>query len=75
MESVVIDVDARGLVPPQPLVRIMEVLPRIAGGGEIRALTDRRPIHLYPLLELRGYRSETSEAPDHGFLTVIRARS
>ncbi|MCC6235303.1 MAG: DUF2249 domain-containing protein [Verrucomicrobiales bacterium] len=67
-------VDARGLEPPQPLVLILEALGRLPSGGELHARTDRRPLHLYPLLEQRGFRSETTEAPDHGFITVIRSQ-
>jgi hypothetical protein len=38
----------------------------------MRARTDRRPIHLYPLLEQRGFTGETEEQHDGSFITTIR---
>ncbi len=70
-----IELDARGLEPPQPLVRILEAATGLPSGGELHARTDRRPIHLYPVLALRGFVSETRAANDHGYLTVIRRRA
>jgi TusA-related sulfurtransferase len=71
----VIEVDARGLEPPQPLIQILERVKELLPDGEIRARTDRRPIHLYPLLAIRGCRAETTEEPGHGYLTIIRRKS
>jgi TusA-related sulfurtransferase len=68
----VIEVDARGLEPPQPLVAILEGLARLPKGSALRARTDRRPLHLYPLLAQRGFTSETEESNDGGFVTTIR---
>jgi TusA-related sulfurtransferase len=68
----VIQVDARGLEPPQPLVRILEALAALEADAELQARTDRRPLHLFPQLEQRGFRAECSEQADGGFLTVIR---
>jgi uncharacterized protein (DUF2249 family) len=63
-------VDARGLEPPEPLIIILEALGRVTDGMELRVQTDRRPIHLYPLLEQRGFTCETEEQ-DGGFVTKI----
>ncbi|HUZ08017.1 MAG TPA: DUF2249 domain-containing protein, partial [Candidatus Paceibacterota bacterium] len=38
----IIEVDARGLEPPQPMVKILEVLAVLPAGAELRARTDRR---------------------------------
>jgi uncharacterized protein (DUF2249 family) len=67
-------VDARGLEPPQPLVAVLEALARLGGGEAMRARTDRRPLHLYPLLEQRGFTGETAQEPDGSFLTIIRRK-
>lgn len=67
-----IEVDARGLEPPQPMVKILEALLALPQGGTLRALTDRRPMHLYPLLEARGFTAQTEEQPDGSFVTHIR---
>ena len=63
--------DARGLEPPQPLVVILEALARLPEGAEMRASTDRRPLHLYSLLKERGFTGQTEEQPDGSFVTTI----
>jgi uncharacterized protein (DUF2249 family) len=66
--------DARGLEPPQPLVKIMEGLTRLEKGDLLRAHTERRPMHLYSLLETRGFSGESTEQPDGTWITEIRHR-
>jgi uncharacterized protein (DUF2249 family) len=66
------DVDARGLEPPQPMVRILEVLADLPRGAKLRARTDRRPVHLYSHLEDRGFVGESEEQKDGSFITHIR---
>lgn len=70
--ALVLDVDARGLEPPQPLVVILETLANLPECGEMRARTDRRPLHLYAHLAERGFVGETKEQNDGSFLTTIR---
>jgi TusA-related sulfurtransferase len=65
-------VDARGLEPPQPLVVILEAVARLPAGGELRAHTDRRPMHLYDQLKSRGFTGEAQEQHDGSFVTTIR---
>ena len=67
-----VTLDARGLEPPQPLVVILEALARLPEGAEMRARTDRRPMHLYALLAQRGFTGTTEEQPDGSFVTTIR---
>jgi uncharacterized protein (DUF2249 family) len=71
-ESAVLDVDARGLEPPLPMVRILEATASLPAGAMLRARTDRQPLHLYAHLEERGFTAETSPAADGGFVTLIR---
>ena len=68
----VIEVDARGLEPPQPLVKILEALTTLPEGARLRARTDRRPMHLYAQLEERGFVGETEEQKDGSFVTHVR---
>ena len=70
----VVEVDARGLEPPQPLVKILETLAVLSAGAQLNARTDRRPMHLYAQLEERGFTAETQEQPDGSFLTHVRRR-
>jgi uncharacterized protein (DUF2249 family) len=69
-----VEIDARGLEPPQPLVRILEAIADLPRNSAIHARTDRRPIHLYPQLENRGFTARTEQQSDGSFLTRIRAR-
>ena len=69
-----LDLDARGLEPPQPMVKILETLTTLPANAALRARTDRRPIHLYALLQARGFAGESEEQPDGSFLTHIRRR-
>ncbi len=67
-----VEVDARGLEPPQPMIAILEALAALPDWAELHAYTDRRPVHLYPQLEARGFTGVTEELPDGSHLTRIR---
>ncbi len=73
-EEAEIEVDARGLEPPQPLVKILEAVATLPAGARLRARTDRRPMHLYSELEERGFVAETKEESDGSFVTHICRR-
>jgi uncharacterized protein (DUF2249 family) len=68
----VLEVDARGLEPPQPMIRILETLATLPAGAQLEARTDRRPMHLYPQLEERGFTADSQEQPDGSFITYVR---
>jgi uncharacterized protein (DUF2249 family) len=70
-----IEVDVRGLEPPQPMMRVLEALESLPAATKLRARTDRRPMHLYPLLEARGFVGESEEQTDGSVVTIIRRRS
>jgi uncharacterized protein (DUF2249 family) len=70
--AAVIELDARGLEPPQPLVRILEALSSLPEGAELRARTQQRPIHLYARLEERGFKGQTEESANGSYITHIR---
>jgi uncharacterized protein (DUF2249 family) len=69
-----LEVDARGLEPPQPMVKVLEALAELPAGASLYARTDRRPMHLYAQLESRGFVGETEEQPDGTFLTHVYRR-
>jgi len=69
--ATVIDVDARGLEPPQPMIKILEALAALPHGAELHAHTDRRPMHLFAQLEERGFAGETKEETDGSHITKI----
>ena len=70
--SEIVEVDARGLEPPQHMVKILESLAAFPAGAELPAWTDRRPMHLYAQLEERGFAATTEEQPNASFITHIR---
>lgn len=70
----VLEVDARGLEPPQPMAKILEAVANLPANTELCARTDRRPMHLYAHLEERGFTAETKEQSDGSFLTHICRR-
>jgi uncharacterized protein (DUF2249 family) len=48
--------DARGLMPPEPMVRVLDALDSIGPGQRLRMLIDREPLPLYRILERNGFR-------------------
>lgn len=63
--------DHRGLEPPEPLVRTLEALGRIAPGENITMLSDRKPMHLLEELDARGFLFDCVEQEDRTFATRI----
>jgi uncharacterized protein (DUF2249 family) len=74
METQLIELDARGLEPPQPMMKILEAVTVLPAGATLAARTDRQPLLLYPLLEQRGFTYETIAQSDGSHLTHIRRR-
>lgn len=69
-----IQLDARGLEPPQPMMKILEALATLPAAASLMAHTDRQPMLLYPMLEQRGFTYETVPQSDGSHLTHIRRR-
>lgn len=46
--------DNRGLLPPEPMVRILDALEHLGPGEVLEALNEREPAFLYPELQARG---------------------
>ena len=49
------ELDLLGLMPPEPMVRILEEITRLAPGEVLFALLDREPMFLFPELAQRGH--------------------
>lgn len=62
--------DARELPPPEPLRQTLETLPELDEQTVFIQLNDRTPQMLYPKLDERGYRYDTTETND-GIVTAI----
>lgn len=66
----VVILDVRGLEPPEPMIRVLEALDRLAPGQRLNVRHARRPTLLYPQLEDRGYVHETDE-PEPGLVRIV----
>lgn len=64
--------DLRGLPPPEPLVRTLEAVEALPEGDELVVLTERRPVHLLPLLLQRGVEVTVRELADGHEIRVRR---
>jgi len=65
------ETDARGLEPPEPLIRILDALETLPAGVRLRAITDREPCHLFGEAEQRGFRHDCSAQPDGSWITLL----
>lgn len=63
--------DVRGLEPPEPMLHILSALENTPVGGQLRALTDRKPVHLLAELDTRGIRHASHEQPDGSWLNTF----
>lgn len=60
----VVSVDNRGLMPPEPMIRVLTSLDAMAEGELLEVMNDREPLFLYPELQNRGYRFHTESLAD-----------
>ena len=66
--------DNRGLSPPEPMLRILDALERLPANEKLIAQMDRRPVFLFPELEERGFAYEIEQQPEGWFLLTIQRR-
>lgn len=64
-----IEIDVRGLEPPEPMVKIIETLPQIGQGSVLLVHHHREPVMLYDKLEHLGYEA-ASEKVSEGYYKV-----
>ena len=65
-------VDARGLMPPEPLNLTLEALDTLPPGGEVILILYREPGPLYDILRRSGYTHRTETTPGGEFRIHIR---
>ncbi len=59
--AAIVEIDVSDLVPPEPMVRILEAAGRLQPEETLLVRHVRRPIYLYPRLDALGYQHETRE--------------
>ncbi|MBX5473246.1 MAG: DUF2249 domain-containing protein [Acetobacteraceae bacterium] len=64
--------DNRGLMPPEPMIRILLTLEELAPGEVLEAINERNPVFLYPELEARGAAIKVEQRDDGAFRLLIR---
>lgn len=72
-EGALVELDLRGMVPPQPALCILQVLADEDKPDTLVVLLDRNPINLYEELEHRGWRAVSGEMKGSGYQVVIRS--
>lgn len=64
--------DNRGLIPPEPMVRILAAIAKLDAEDELCALMDREPFPLYSELTRRGFTWEFTEEDGEQRLIIRR---
>jgi len=67
----VIELDVRELVPPEPMIKILETLSQVDDNTLLLVHHHREPMMLYPKLEERGYEAVTNKIEENYFKVVI----
>lgn len=65
-----VTIDVSDLVPPEPMVRILETLEGMRPGRTLLVHHVRRPVYLYPRLDALGYVHETRDL-DSGQVEIL----
>lgn len=66
-------IDARDMVPPEPMERTLEALDFLERGEELQLWLTREPFPLYRILNTNGYAYRTEYIEDDGrFIVHIR---
>jgi len=67
--------DARNLEPPEPLVRVVDMIAGLREGDTLKLLIDQEPRLLYPILERSGYGHRTESGMRSVFEVTIWPRA
>jgi uncharacterized protein (DUF2249 family) len=69
-----VELDVRGLEPPEPMVRVLAALDTLPPHGSLLLKIDCRPTPLYRILERNGYLYDEKPGGESLFEITIRAR-
>jgi uncharacterized protein (DUF2249 family) len=67
-----IELNVCGLMPPEPMERVLEALADLLPGQRIRMLIDREPRPLYRILERNNYLYDATLRDDGLYEILIR---
>lgn len=70
-----VELDVRGLSPPEPMLRTLAALETLAPGSQLVQINARVPQFLLPILAERGFACDVDESnPDRVLVRIWRAR-
>jgi len=71
IDSVVVELDVRGLLPPEPMLRTLAALETLPPGHELVQINARVPQFLLPILAERGFACDVDESSGDRVLVRI----
>lgn len=66
-----VELDVRGLEPPQPMVQVLEKLTELGEGAQLLVRHHREPVLLYEKLRLRGYDARSTKKAEGDWMVHI----
>ncbi len=69
--SNLIELDVRELPPPEPIIKILEILPQVNENTVLLVHHHREPLMLYPKLEERGYEAISNKINESYYKVLI----
>lgn len=72
--SRIVDLDVRGLEPPEPMERALHAAASLAPDQELHLLIHREPFPLYEMLDTMGYRHQTHAEANGNYVVIIAAK-
>lgn len=66
-----VELDVRGLEPPQPMIRVLETLTELGDGAQLLVHHHREPVLLYEKLEARGYAARATKRAEGDWIIHI----
>jgi len=67
----IVEIDVREMVPPEPMIKILETLSKIDDKTVLIVHHHREPLMLYPKLEERGYKAISNKIKENYYKVVI----
>ncbi len=75
IDSAVVELDVRGLLPPEPMLRTLAALETLPPRAQLVQINSRVPQFLLPMLAERGYACDVDESiPDRVLVRIWRFR-
>lgn len=69
--TVVIELDVRGLEPPEPMIKILEKLTQLPECAVLLVHHHREPVMLYPKLEENGFEATANKIEENYYKVLI----